>query len=101
MPSGTATLDFGAFPGASDAAAAVTGQAGILAGSKVEAWLLPAATADHSADEHLVETLKVFAGAIVAGTGFTVAGVNDCQVADPSGASPRIYGQWNVAWAWG
>ena len=77
MPAqGTATLDFGAFPGASDATVVVTGQAGIGAGSLVEAWLIPVATADHSADEHLVETLKVQAGSIVAGTGFTIRGVN-------------------------
>lgn len=90
---GTTTLDFGAFPGASDASVAVTGQASILSGSLVEAWLLPAATADHSADEHRVETLDVVAGLIVAGTGFTIYGMND-------GAGTRIYGTWNVAWVW-
>ena len=116
---GTVTLDFGAFPGASDASVAVTGQAGIISGSLVEAWLLPAATTDHTADEHLVETLRVSAGAIVAGTGFTVWGVNTSQVNEPlmhpgaddlspqpnlagsvGGAGTRIYGTWNVAWVW-
>lgn len=80
---GTATLDFGAFPGKSDASVAVTGQAGILSGSLVEAWILPAATADHSADEHLVETLKVVAGNISAGTGFTIYGINTSQLNEP------------------
>src|SRR5205807_1334420 len=79
---GTGLLDFGAFPGASDASLVVAGQAGILAGSLVEAWLLPAATADHTADEHIVETLKVFAGNIVPGTGFTLYGVNDSQLSE-------------------
>lgn len=90
---GTTTLDFGAFPGKSDASIAVTGQTGILVGSLVEGWLLPAATADHSADEHLVETIDIRAGNIVAGTGFTIYGINE-------GFGTMIYGQWNVAWVW-
>lgn len=119
---GTATLDFGAFPGASDASVAVTGQAGIVAGSLVEAWLLPALTVDHTADEHLVETLKVMAGNIVAATGFTVYGVNTGQLNEPvaegwaearvsgpqgnirpaigGGQGTRLYGKWNCAWVW-
>lgn len=97
---GTATLDFGAFPGKSDASVAVTGQGSILAGSLVEAWLLPAATADHSADEHLVETLKVMAGTISAGVGFTIYGVNTSQANDPQGRGTRLYGTWNIGWVW-
>jgi hypothetical protein len=120
--SGTAVLDFGAFPGTSDASVAVTGQAGIVSGSIVRAWIRPVATADHSADEHLLETMSVVAGNIVAGTGFTIYGINTNQVnpaktfptsqfnkgggswpvIEPSvgSPSPRIYGQWNVAWQW-
>ena len=128
MATGTATLDFGTFPGKSDASLAITGQSGIVAGSLVEAWLRPAATADHSADEHMLETLKIFAATIVAGTGFTIYGFNTNQVTEheppqflthqgqsqagsprqagqwPAGYSegraPRIYGAWSVAWAW-
>lgn len=128
--SGTSILDFGSFPGKSDASVAVTGQTGIVAGSLVEAWIRPVATADHSADEHMLETLKVFAGNIVAGTGFTIYGINTNQInpvnqhigstrahksigtlAQNTGSwaniapsvgspSPRIYGQWTVAWVW-
>jgi adenosine/AMP kinase len=83
MATGTATLDFGAFPGGSDASVAVTGQTGIAAGSFVEAWLSPAATADHTADEHLVETIKVVAGNISAGVGFTIYGINTSQLNEP------------------
>ena len=121
---GTATIDFGSFPGKSDAAVDVTGQSGIVSGSLVEAWIRPVDTADHSADEHMLETLKVFAANIVAGTGFTVYAFNTSEVNEPpersyrdpftstagvakSGAGPdrggigtRIYGQWSVAWAW-
>jgi len=124
MATGTATLDFGAFPGASDASVDVTGQASIVAGSLVEAWIRPVDTADHSADEHMLETLKVFAHTIVAATGFTISGFNTSQVNEPlefhdadkraalgtsprTGAAPsvggqgtRLYGTWTIAWAW-
>lgn len=125
MASGTATLDFGAFPGASDASVAVTGQTNILAGSLVEAWLRPEATADHTDTEHMVETIKVFAASIVAGDGFTIYGFNTSQLNEPlelqspaphragalvsavrgspaasvGGQGTRIYGTWTVAWA--
>lgn len=108
---GTAILNFGAFPGASDTSVAVTGQAGIVSGSLVEAWIRPEATADHSVDEHMVETIKVFAGNIVAGTGFTIYGFNTSEINEDryqaegrgrEGGSfgTRIYGTWTVAWAW-
>lgn len=127
---GTATIDFGAFPGVSDASVAVTGQTGIVAGSIVQAWIRPVATADHSADEHLIETIKVVAGNIVAGTGFTIYASNTSQLNEPleeagynrnhistgtaaantgfgsainpsvGGNGTRIYGQWTVAWSW-
>ncbi len=92
MATGTATLNFGALPGVMDVSIAVTGQAAILSDSLVEAWLRPAATADHNADEYIVEELKVLAGNISAGTGFTIYG-------QATGRTP-IYGQWTVAWAW-
>jgi hypothetical protein len=127
---GTALLDFGAFPGASDASLAITGQAGIVGDSLVECWVLPADTTDHLADEHRVETLDVYAGAIVAGTGFTIYGTIETtanepsvvtqsgyitnwalttvatvfaqpgSIADAGGLGMRLYGKWNVAWAW-
>lgn len=93
---GTALIDFGTFPGKADTTIVVTGQAAILAGSLVEAWIRPIATADHSADEHMVEDLKVFAADIVAGTGFTIHGVTD----ERYGESHLRYGQWTIAWAW-
>ena len=121
---GTTTIDFGAFPGGSDASVTVTGQASILSGSLVEAWLFPAATADHSADEHVVESIKVMAGNVVAGTGFTIYAVNTSTLNEPlskagvstfrgaatsaygyggetvGGTGTRIYGQWSVGWVW-
>jgi hypothetical protein len=94
--SGTATLDFGAFPGKTDASVAVTGQAGIVAGSLVGAWIRPTDTADHTADEHRIEALSITANTIVAGTGFTIYGMSASQF----GQSTLIYGTWTVAWAW-
>jgi hypothetical protein len=95
VTSGTATLDFGAFPGASETSIAITGQTGILAGSQVRAYITPAATADHSADEHRLEALEVFAGNIVAGTGFTIY----LQYYKDEGDT-FAYGTWNITWEW-
>lgn len=127
---GTATVDFGAFPGSSHATVAVTGQASIVAGSVVQAWIRPVATADHSADEHMLETIKVHASDIVAGTGFTINAFNAGMLNEPAenavakdnlsqilarpggggpqdgltaavgGKGTRIYGQWTIAWSW-
>ena len=118
-------MDFGAFPGASDTSVAVTGQAAIASGSLVEAWIFPATTADHSADEHVVETIKVMAGNVVAGTGFTIYAINTSTLNEPLGKSgvdtfrpaassvygygggeavggqgTRLYGTWSVGWVW-
>lgn len=93
MPgTGTTSINFGTFPGKTDASVAVTGQTGITAGSLVEAWVFPAATAEHTADEHWVENIQVVAGNVVAGTGFTIYGLT----LDRS----RLYGNYNVAWVW-
>lgn len=125
---GTVLLDFGAFPGASDASVAVAAPT-IASGSLAEAWIFPAATSDHTADEHMVETIKVFAGQVQVGVGFTVYGFNDNQlleqgddplqllgrvsgvglgpgkqdrgiVANAGGTGTRIYGKWNIGWVW-
>ena len=70
LGSGTALVDFA--DGAPMATVVVTGQASILAGSLVYCWIKPEATADHTAGEHIVESIKVVAGDIVAGVGFTI-----------------------------
>lgn len=91
MATGTAILDFGALPGSSDTSLAIS-QGTIGAGSKVEAWVFPADTADHNIDEHLVDPPRVVAARVVAGVGFTIYGFTDQNV--------RKYGQYQVAWAW-
>ena len=112
---GTATLNFGAFPGSHSASVAVTGQTGIVSGSLVEAWIRPVATADHTADEHIVAPFGIFgviAADIVAGTGFTIHGVS-LEQGEPggdwadgrgtvfsTGGGSMPWGQWTIAWAW-
>jgi hypothetical protein len=112
MPTGTAVLDFGS--GSTDASVAVTGQTGIVSGSLVEAWIRPVASADHSADEHLLEEIKIVASDIVAGTGFTVRGYKSSDkvetplgwlssgqnLAGKAGGVLQLRGQFNVNWAW-
>jgi hypothetical protein len=85
---GTAQVDFGAFPGGSDASLAVA-SATIGAGNLVEAWIFPASTTDHTADEHLVETIKVVAGNVQAGVGFTIYAVNTSQLNEPVDYPPN------------
>lgn len=123
---GTATLDFGAAPGKTHATVNVTGQTGILSGSIVRAWLMPASTADHNADEHILADIRIIAGPPTAGVGFTIHGLDISPPpppnrslkqspsrfrpaattvfggsdADLSGPVSRTWGQWNVAWEW-
>jgi hypothetical protein len=123
---GATEIDFGAFPGKSDASILVP-ETGVSSHptSIAEAWLVPVATADHTDDEHLVESIAVRAGPCVAGVGFTVYGWNTSQLNEPlvpggagraasatfgaqasdgmpriGGMGTRIYGKWTVAWAW-
>ena len=93
MPSGTAVLDFGAFPGSAHATVAVIGQAAIQTTSLVEAWFAAAATADHNADEH--KALPLIADLtysdLAPGTGFTIQGWSRRN---------RLTGRCSLNWAW-
>lgn len=89
--SGTAVVNFGA--GASHASVEVAGQAQIRPGALVCAWLKPEATADHSADEHLVETIKVFASGIKEGVGFTLHALNTSEAFEPGRPSEAALGR--------
>jgi hypothetical protein len=107
---GTATINFGAAPGGYEASVAVA-SAAIGATNLVEAWVYPTATADHSADEHLIDPPRVMAGSVVAGVGFTIYGYSEPRyVANPTRPTgkgvdrtqdaPKYYGQYSVAWVW-
>ncbi len=125
---GATVVDFGSFPGKSDTSVAITGQTGILSGSKVSAWIVATDTASHSADEHWIETVQVIPGNIVPGTGFTIYAKNTNQLNEPgpikldqrsqfaaglkggpgrSSENPtakpkgtRLYGTFTVHWQW-
>lgn len=112
---GSTTINFGAWPGALDATAVITGQTSITGTSLVEAWLMPVATSDHSADEHIYDPPMIMAGNVVAGTGFTIYGIarQPPFIASdgvnggkgplreyPSQNEVRPYGEWTVAWVW-
>lgn len=90
---GTAVVDFGIFvSGSTQAQVMVTGQTAILTSNLCEAWIRPQdPTSDHSVDEHIIEKLKVTAGSIVAGSGFTI--YVECE-------NSISYGQWSIAWVW-
>jgi hypothetical protein len=91
IQAGTAAVDFGALPGSDGASVAVTGQSAIVAGSRVQAWIRLVSSVDHTPDEHRVENLKVTAGLIVPGTGFTI--YVDC-------VEGLTHGNFNVDWEW-
>lgn len=100
---GVTTVDFGAFPGKVDASVNVA-DASILAGSQTEAYLYPQATADHTADEHVVMVGRagVVASVPDAGVGFTITMT---APDNPGGGNPKtdgvmLYGLWSVAWVW-
>lgn len=91
LPSrGTSVVDFGA-GGSATASTVVIGQSGITANAVVIAQVAIAASADHSADEHLVEGLRVMAGAVQAGVGFTLYARSE---------NVNLFGRYNVWWLW-
>lgn len=98
MALGTATLDFGAFPGTDEATVDVTGQTGFVSTSAVEAYVSPKATAEHSLDEHRVEELQVH-GAYQADGTIRIYG----RCTSDGSRSPnahKLYGHWNIGWVW-
>ena len=103
MANGSTTINFGAWPGTARATADVSGQTGYVAGSRVEAFILPVATADHSLDEHRSVMLKVLAFYKVYGT-FTIEGYENApySVMDNKKQYRKqfLHGQYTVGWAW-
>lgn len=85
------TIDFGATMTGDTKVKTITGEAGILAASAVEAWLRCEDSADHTKDEHFIENIDIRAGNIVAGTGFDIFG--EAKIG-------TLYGIWNVSWVW-
>jgi uncharacterized membrane protein YczE len=86
---GTTTVTFGSRE--TSVQKVITGQASILAGSLVEAWMFPALTASNQPDNHWFDDFTVMAGTVVAGTGFTITVKCNQGVA---------HGIFNIGWVW-
>ena len=126
--SGTATLNFGAFPGGHETFVSVA-DASVTAGSVIHCSIRPAATAAHSADEHYAEApnFALVVQSISAGVGFEIWARYQPPVPQPlafpgrglakpsatsaqntnqqptivptvGGTVPRAYGQWTIQW---
>jgi hypothetical protein len=90
---GTATIDFGAFPGSNEASIAVTGQGTISATSKAESFVMGDDTSGtHTANDH--RYFAAFAGLTcgtpVAATGFTIY----------AKSTQKLTGTFSVRWVW-
>ena len=90
---GTATLDFGAFPGSNEASIAVTGQTTITVDSKVDAFVMgDDTTSDHTASDHRYFSTLVglSCGTPSAGTGFTIY----------ARSTEKLQGTFTARWMW-
>ena len=90
---GTATINFGAFPGSNEASIAVTGQTSISATSKVEAWVMADnTTSDHTAADHRYFPLfaVLTCGTPTTGTGFTIY----------ARSTEQLQGTFALNWVW-
>lgn len=90
---GTATIDFGAHPGSNEASVTVTGQASILATSKVEAFVMGDDTSlDHTASDHryLLTFAALSCGTPTAATGFTIY----------ARSHEKLTGRFSLRWVW-
>ena len=111
--SGVAILNFGAFPGSPQASVTVSATDPSDTAAEIDAWVIPVATVDHSADEHTYDPPRV-SGAVVGSTivitGFPSGRDEFVPAGTPFGQSSTSqmpigeiqcmpYGQWSVAWA--
>ncbi len=90
---GSATIDFGAFPGSSEASVNVTGQGSILTTSYAFAFIQSNdTTADHTANDHAYAAalIGLVCGSFVAGTGFTIKAI----------CPDRLCGTFKVRFMW-
>lgn len=71
---GTATIDFGAYPGSNEASVVVTGIATIGGSAKAEAFFMRSTSSDHTANDHSYAAMLtgLSTGDVVAATGFTI-----------------------------
>lgn len=90
---GTATIDFGAWPGSNEASVAVTGQTSILGTSKAEAFVMSDdTTSDHSASDHryFAALAGLSCGTPTAGVGFSIY----------ARSTEKLSGTFALRWVW-
>jgi hypothetical protein len=90
---GTATINFGSFPGTSEASVAVTGQGAISSTSKAEAYVMADdTTGTHTANDHryFAALVGLTCGTPTAATGFTI----HARCLD------KLQGSFQVRWVW-
>jgi hypothetical protein len=89
---GSTEIDFGAFPGVNEISATVTGQSGIIAGSKILVSVSREATADHTVGDaaYAATLIGVSAGNISAATGFTIY----------ARSIHKMQGKFVINWSW-
>jgi hypothetical protein len=87
---GTTTIDFGSAPGTNVVTTTVTGQAAIVSGSLVEAFMMAESTATHNAYEHSILPIVIRVGNIVEGVGFDII----------ASSEQRLTGTFSVKWVW-
>ena len=90
---GSTTIDFGAFPGSNEASIAVTGQTGITAASKAEAFVMADSTSGtHTASDHryFAALVGLTCGTPTDGVGFTIY----------ARCSEKLQGTFLVQWVW-
>lgn len=114
---GTATLDFGAFPGSNVAIVDVAAP-GVISTSDVEAWIRPAASVDHTDVDHVAAPMRVV-GVYLSDNNIRIYGLNTNDVIPPMEMqrgqnassvrdtvfwarqnSPMFVGVFNVNWVW-
>lgn len=111
--SGVTTLQFGAFPGAPQASVTVSAIDAADPNAEIDAWIIPIATTDHSADEHVYDPPRL--GCAIVGTSIVITGFpsgrdlyvpastpfgNTANSQMPVGNTQCMpYGAWSVAWA--
>jgi hypothetical protein len=117
---GTAVLDFGAFPGSNVAIVDVVA-VGVVVSSAIEAWLNPAASADHTDMDHVAAPMKV-TGTYLSDGNIRIYGINVNDTIPPLELvlrkgelpvfanrnyvtferrnAPMFVGQFNVNWVW-
>lgn len=90
---GTATINFGAFPGSNEASVVVSGQSAISATSKAEAFIMgDDTTSDHTAGDHryLGAFVALTCGTPTAATGFTIH----------ARSTEKLQGTFALRWVW-